>query len=172
MDWLNSWRKPATPTLPKAALDLPDDELAEAAFKLAAASLDKAAGPYLSKIHLLSPPWRRVYALFMLDAEVNNGGFHQFFSNTQGFFDPHLEEDIARLEHSGYREVLQAAFEVYSSFDYASQWDNLGKSWEEFAQGYEDGRFTAVELELSDLSPSLNEVIGAHVLAHSIVYVV
>ena len=72
---------PPTPTLPAEALELPDDELARAAFVEVDDSLARAGGEHNSKVHLLPPNWRFVYVMLKLNDQVNNGGFHQFFVN-------------------------------------------------------------------------------------------
>jgi Domain of unknown function (DUF4375) len=47
---------------------------------------------------LLDPQIRVVYCLHQLEAEVNNGGFHQFFSNSSGEY---VRETIKALTDIG-----------------------------------------------------------------------
>lgn len=118
-----------------------DSELAWAANEVACEWLDDAGGAYGSTVHLLPTHWRRVWTLLYLESQVNNGGFHQFFVNSGGWYDKHLLEDAATLKHDAYREVIQQAVAKYRGYDYAAQWANRGKDWDVFAQPNREGRF-------------------------------
>jgi hypothetical protein len=161
---------PPTPKLSVEALQLPDADLARSAFAEAEDSLAQAGGEYMSKVHLLPPVWRMVWALLKLNDEVSNGGFHQFFTNMGGVLDSHLADDIARIEHEGYRSILTRANEAYSKIDYQDQWDNRGKSWDYFAAPYKEGRFRDEDEEFYSTKPDFDEVIGQHVRQHATDY--
>jgi hypothetical protein len=165
-DFLWKWRKPRTPSLESTQLKLSDHDLAWAAFDVTAQSLDAAKGAYQSKVHMLAPPWRFVYVMLALDGQVNNGGFHQFFTNAYGVFDSHLMDDIARLEHSEYRSILTRAFNQYKGIDYQGQWTNVGKSWDFFTAPYTEGRFKHEDNDYYATEPSLVDVVGSHIRHH------
>lgn len=128
--------------------------------------LDEARGNYLNKVRYLPPPWRFVYTLQVLNQQVMNGGFHQFFTNTRGLFDRHLAEDVARLENDEYRSIIEKAWTIYQAHDYRVQWKNIGRSWELFTAPYSEGRFDAEDAFYFSLKPCLEEVIGSQIRAH------
>lgn len=130
-------------------------------FEAAGESLNAAGGTFGSKVCYLPPRWRFVWTLLYLDGQVNNGGFHQFFTNSAGSFDDHLADDSSLLQHAEYREVIQRALRLYSGIDYSDQWDNLGKSWEKFASVYKEGRFKDEDSAYYKIEPDLDEVIGS-----------
>lgn len=154
------------PRLKSKHLQLADQDLARKAFYLAASALDAAGGPYQSKVNLLPPPWRFVYVMLVIDGQVNNGGFHQFFTNAAGRLDEHLVDDIAWLEHDGYKDVLNQAFRIYKGMDYQDQWNNRGKSWEFFTAPYKEGRFEKEDSTFYTIKPALDEVVGRQIRAH------
>lgn len=157
------WRSPRTPHLTSDQLALGDSELAWAAFDAAGASLDAAGGKYLSKVRRLPPQWRFVYTLLYLDGQVNNGGFHQFFVNSQGLFDSHLEEDAARLRNGEHRNAIFEALKTYRQLDYREQWANIGKSWDRFASAYKDGRFSKEDSRYYAVQTDLSQNIGQQI---------
>src|SRR5690606_16976580 len=106
---------PSLPLLQKDACDLGDAVLARRAFVEVDDSLARAGGKYMSKVHLLPPDWRFVYVMQKLNDEVNNGGFHQFFVNMGGVFDPHLADDISLIPHANYQRIVQRAYDIYAN---------------------------------------------------------
>ncbi|MFT4711244.1 MAG: hypothetical protein ACJAZ8_002269 [Planctomycetota bacterium] len=119
-----------------------------------------------SVVSLLPKPWRAVYVLQCLDMQVNNGGFHQFFTNGHGTYDPHLREDIESLDQSEYKAILLAAWEKYEQMDYREQWGNLGISWDRFTEGYKQFDFEAEDTAYYALTPDLPTVLGQSILEH------
>ena len=97
--------------------------------------------------HVLTPTERTVYFAFFFDAEAHNGGFDQFFFNSQGNFArwtvPALEE-IGALKAAG---LLRRAMEVFGadgpSPDRVERWEQMDglpperrKSWNELDEEY------------------------------------
>lgn len=158
-------RQPVLVLPPGLETELAED-VAESAFDVVALYLDDAGGACYSKVHLLPVHWRLVYVLYDLDAEVCNGGFHQFFTNKRGAFDDHLAEDFAALKHGEFSELLLGVVSKYRGMDYTEQWENLGKSWDKFAEGYKEGAFGAEEVSYYAIAPGLVEVMGEYVREH------
>lgn len=137
-----------------------DVAAAHALWEVVGNYLDAAGGPLFSKVRSLPNDWRAAYVLQYLKMEVENGGFHQFFTNSQGCFDSHLLQDIGFLGHPGYEAVLKDALQRYAGVDYQEQWENIGNSWEKFTAGYKEGLFDDLEQRYYALTPSIPEVIG------------
>jgi hypothetical protein len=145
------------------SLQKKDRELAWDAFNEASRSLNEAKGRYNSKAHLLPTHWRMIYTLLTLDSQVNNGGFHQFFTNTGGRFDEFLVDDLRSLGPTPFLQLVETAFDEYLGVDYSDQWENRGKSWDYFTTPYKEGRFRDQEKAYYKLKPGLTELVGMHV---------
>ncbi len=159
-------RKSQPTGLPRSALSLPDEELAWQAFEVARQALGRSGGAYKREVRSLAAPWRFIYVMLKLDAEVKNGGFHQFFTNAQGRYDTHIRDDVERLESPAFKVLISRALQLYQGIDYTDQWDNVGKSWELFVAAYEEGRFSTEDKEYYSIEPGLDVVIGRHLRQH------
>ena len=171
-DFFYARRRPIPNGLEVSVLSCDDEELCWLVHKEACEALERAKGSYGSKVTYLPLPWRQVYTLIALDADVLNGGFHQFFTNAGGQYDSHLREDIEEFGLYGLTEIVSRVFKKYSEIDYTDQWDNRGKSWDYFVQPYEEGRFAAEDQDYYRLfdKESLALRIGRHVRQHFDLY--
>ena len=52
------------------------------------------------------------YCLFWLETEVNNGGFHQFFSNSSGLFTVKTLDSLQKIGAVKSKILLQRAIEI------------------------------------------------------------
>ena len=160
---MNETKLPIVAGIENENLALDDEELAWEAFNAAGDALNKAGGKFLSKVHLLPPYWRAVYTLLRMHSQVENGGFHQFFTNAGGVFDSHLLEDVALFKHGGYVDVINKVFRQYQEIGYEDQWANRGKSWDYFAAPYKDGRFHEEDVAFYSLQPNAPVLVGSFV---------
>lgn len=145
-----------------------DEELCWAAHSEACEALKQARGSYSSKVRYLSEPWRMIYSLVALDCDVINGGFHQFFTNAGGIYDDHLINDVERFGQDQLTEIVRRAWAEYTGHDYTDQWANRGRSWERFAQPYNEGRFQQADRAYYEFvdEDSLAPYIGGYVREH------
>ena len=158
-------RMPVPNGLGSSALTTNDEDLYWAAHAEACDALDRAKGSYGSKVKYLPPHWRRIYTITALDADVINGGFHQFFTNAGGRYDQHLIEDVEAFGQDVLAEIVRRAWKQYAALDYSDQWKNRGKSWDYFVEPYKEGRFDAEDKDYYDLMDKdwLTPYIGRHV---------
>ena len=161
-------RMPVPNGLGEAALSHNDEDLCWAAHTEARDSLYRAKGSYGSKVKHLLPHWRRIYTLVALDADVLNGGFHQFFTNAGGRYDSHLLEDVEGFGQADLTEIVRRAWKEYTGVDYSDQWKNRGKSWDYFVEPYKEGRFKAEDKDYYAFVDKdwLAPHIGRHVREH------
>lgn len=80
-----------------------------------------------------------INTLITFDRDASNGGFHQYFTNVGGRYDAYLMDDVQFFGHSKLSGILEKVWMEYSKVDYTGQWENRGKSWEFFTEGYKDG---------------------------------
>ncbi len=162
-NWVYANRMPVPTGIAFPGLATTDEDLAMSASDEVTRALLEARGDYHSKVPMLPPHWRMAYTLVKLDLEVNNGGFHQFFTNAGGIYDQFLLEDLGTLGETPYRKIITAAFLDYQKLDYTGQWENRGKSWDYFTDGYKDGRFRRQEELFFQSKPSLVALVGKYV---------
>lgn len=161
-------RMPVPNGLIQSSLSNNDEDLCWAAYTEACDSLDRAKGSYGSKVKHLPPHWRRIYTLVALDADVLNGGFHQFFTNAGGRYDSHLLQDVEALGEAGLTEIVRRAWKQYTGLDYSDQWKNRGKSWDYFVEPYKEGRFNTEDkdyyafVDKESLAPHIGRQIREH----------
>jgi hypothetical protein len=134
-------RDPVVEPLLQEHFDLNDEDLAWKAHTHTTVALERAKGTYNSKVHRLPQQWRMIHTLVSLDMNVQNGGFHQFFTNAGGQYDSHIQQDILYLDHPKLSELFGSVWSEYAGMDYTGQWDNRGKSWSYFSEPYKEGRW-------------------------------
>ncbi|MDP1563870.1 MAG: DUF4375 domain-containing protein [Pirellulaceae bacterium] len=169
-NWIYANRKPVPAGIPFPGLKTSDTDLAKIANEEVSRALKDARGSFNSKVHLLPPHWRMVYTLVRLDADVRNGGFHQYFTNAGGVYDAFLLDDLNTLGETPFRKVIAAAFQEYRGLDYTGQWENRGKSWEYFTAAYKDGRFREQEKMYYQIKPSLVELVGSFIRRNFVMF--
>ena len=150
--------------LPEELRDGAPIEVSEAALWILNDYLEAAGGSPRSKARLLPAHWRAVEVLHAVDMQVTNGGFHQLFTNTCGAYDAHIRKDVQWLGHAEYEAILGTALDRYATMDYQAQWDNLGVSWDFFADGYKLHDFEDLSTAYFATGPDLPTVIGQAIL--------
>lgn len=116
---------------------LPPDEIAIMFYDavLTAAGREQAEWDLMcQRFHDLPQPWRLVYTVCILQAQVDNGGLDQFFYNGQGEFDDDTEYDLALLGTGKFLELFVAARRIYyaASPDRADRLPELESLTDEF----------------------------------------
>ena len=111
-----------------------------------------------SRAELLSHPSRAQVALCMhkLEAEVNNGGFHQFFLNSSGELVPETLQALSAIGATGTKHLLERAVAVAFPSGYPSDVSEVASRLSDFddvADQLEplDAAFYRYEEPLSDL---------------------
>ncbi len=83
----------------------------------------------------LSPERRAVYALFILAGEVDNGGFNQYYYNTEAEAAAYLPEACELIGAPKYADLLRRANACYEQYRLAELQDG---SLESFCASYEN----------------------------------
>ncbi len=155
---LLSWilRVPYDPDPSVPSVD-PDPKRAAvfAASNLADEKMAKLEGPISERLSALTPLERLAFIALELDAQVCNGGFHQFYTNSRGEYDRWLSEIAQLIPDNRFASVIQSSVAEYEKYDYTGQWENIGKSWEYFTDGYKDGRFKKLDHDYYKIKPDL-----------------
>ncbi len=67
------------------------------------------------RVHAMPQQWRLIYTICWLQAEVDNGGHEQFFSNGQGEFDEETEADLRFIGADQFLKLFSEARRLYYS---------------------------------------------------------
>lgn len=158
------------PSLLRAQLD--GDDLAGEAFSLVLAALDRAGGDERNAIvKRLPQPWRAVYTTFWLECEVNNGGHHQFFWNSDGGLNEETLADLRLIEAAPFVALFEAALQVYGRYDYQDEKASSGNTWEAFTEGYREQRMEDIDRQFFGQPAAIADFLCAYIRAHPELYV-
>ena len=141
--------KPPSPlVLTQAQLEA--DNVGYEAFEVVRKHLNSLeADDYASPVRRLPQQWRAVYTTSWLDYQVNNGGHHQFFWNTEGALNTETLEDLKYIKADGFASIFEAAIEVYRKHDYEGEKRLSGPTFDGFDKGYEDKRLDECDSRFS-----------------------
>lgn len=86
------------PLVPRRWIDdLAPEKVAHLFYDWVLSAAGRAAADWdltAQRLHAMPQPWRLIYTICWLQAEVDNGGHEQFFSNGRGEFDDETEADL------------------------------------------------------------------------------
>jgi hypothetical protein len=149
-------------------------DLAFKAFEQVVAALDEMPGDEQSNVLSLPQHWRAIYTATILDMEVKNGGFHQFFWNTEGKLNEVTMQDLEFLRATEVHKLFGRAAAIYSGHDYINEKESGGNTWERFATafrvGYQEERFEELDNEYFEYELDINELIGRFIKQHPRLY--
>lgn len=136
----------------------PTGELADRIFReiLKGVSRESADSLFLSAPPLI----RSVYTLPLLDNEVSNGGFHQFFWNTDSRLNRLVEEDLRMIEADTASAIFAEAVRRAALCPRSRGWfRRLFWTWKDFVKGYSEQSFDDLESRYYGLNPATAELL-------------
>ena len=78
-----------------------------------------------------------IYVIWLLEAEVNNGGFNQFYCNSSGQFYELLPDALRLIGANKFAELTASANDIYEK-EYKKITEHQDGSLEGFSKSYED----------------------------------
>jgi hypothetical protein len=145
-------------------------DVADAAWTTVVDALEAAKGDHEAAVHRLPRPWRAVYTTYWLQCEVNNGGHHQFFWNSEGALNAETEEDIEFIGATSFLGLFREARRVFDAHDYRKEKRKAGKSWEGFTAGYREKRMAELDSAFYKMPKRLEQYLGEFIRAHPELY--
>ena len=94
-----------------------------------------------------------IYTIWVLEAEVNNGGFNQFFENSSGQFSKYLPELLSQIGAKNFAILMQNAIETYESERLHERQDG---TLEGFSKSYEDNPLDEFDSKFYELYKTEN----------------
>lgn len=101
-----------------------------------------------------------VYMIWVLDAEVNNGGFNQYYFNSSGKFYKHLPEALRLVGARPYAELVDRANQTFENEKEKITRHQDG-TIEGFSKSYEDNPLNNFDNEFGNLyeTEDLNQIL-------------
>jgi len=93
----------------------------------------------------LSPGFQTIYATWWLDAEVNNGGFNQYFFNSTGQFAKEALAGLTRLGAAEHAALTRQAIAVYEHRQPVIDSARQQGTTQAFSKTYEDDPFEPLD---------------------------
>ncbi len=115
----------------------PDDQLLQTVFDNVETNFKDGESYTIDKIEKLSSGKQAVFAIWMLQAEVNNGGFNQFYYNSSGQFAIMAKEGLDLIGANKYADLVDNANNTYLKIKDELDSKDDG-SIESFSESYED----------------------------------
>ena len=132
---------------PTLLAGIPADELGDAVLQHVHLQI-QAGADEVDVVATLPKGTRAIFTTFLVDAEVNNGGFNQFFYNPHGYLAGEALAGYELLGADDYAHVMRAAIATYESerdqlapFHDAGTLESFSKSYEHTTLGAVDDRY-------------------------------
>ncbi len=115
----------------------------------------------------LSVGQRASYAVWLVEAEVNNGGFNQFYHNSSGVFAEMDTEAFRIFGAAKFADLMEKANKLYSSIKPELE-KKLDGSMESFSKSYEDNPLNDLDTEFYALysEENLNKLRIDYIRSH------
>jgi hypothetical protein len=152
-------------TLTGAQIDGADP--AHAAWKVLLAHAENLKGKeYLARMRELPQHWRAVYTTCHLEGEVNNGGHHQFFWNSDGELNKETLDDLRLISASPFVLLFEEALDEYQRHDYSGDKKDSGNTWEAFTEGYEEKRMATLDTAFCKVPKTIAIYLSDYIRSH------
>jgi hypothetical protein len=153
---------PFQPQVDRDALRKGDpEEVASNAYDALLKGLEGLPGDDVDEKLLLIPrPGRAVYTTLMLQFEVENGGHHQFFWNSEGRWNDETRADLELIDAWPFVRIFAEAVSIYESHDYAEEKSSSRNTWDAFTAGYREKRMEALDTQFYNEPKSISAFLG------------
>jgi hypothetical protein len=128
--------------------------------------LDSLGGRRCTSPLKLPHPWLSLYMMLKLDGEVVNGGFHQFFWNSEGKYDQATDEALAYFGATEFREIFKRAIACAKEYRVVETKRRSENTWEDFTAGYKTIPWDALDEAYYQASPTLFQNVARHLREH------
>ena len=96
-----------------------------------------------------------IFSIWMLQAEVNNGGFNQFYYNSSGQFSEMAKDGLEYIGAEKFAELVEKANKTYSDIKDELESKDDG-TIESFSESYEDNPLNDFDDKFYELEESEN----------------
>ncbi len=124
-----------------------DDNLIQAIFDNISANISEDE---YESVKRLNESQQAIYKIWLLESEINNGGFNQFYYNSSGRFYNELPESLKIIGANKFAELLGNANRVYeNNYDFITSLQN--GTLDGFSKSYKDNPLDEFDCKFSEL---------------------
>jgi len=139
--------RPIHKTLTERIIDITsDDNLLQVVFDNISEKLPNDYEKEYETVMTWSKSKQAIYMVWWLEAEVNNGGYNQFYANSSGQFYKHLPEALRLIGATKFSDLTQRANNTYEK---RTQYQD--GTIEGFSKSYDDNPLNKFDTEFYDL---------------------
>lgn len=132
-----------------------DEELLQAVFDNLSANMGEDYTKEYETLMSWNDPRRAIYMIWLLEAEVNNGGHNQFYYNSSGQFYEHLPKALRLVGAERHAELMERANKTYEQ-EYKKITEHLDGTIEGFSKSYDDNPLNPLDKEFYALESEEN----------------
>ena len=144
-------KRPIHKELTKSILDgLPDDQLEQAVYDNISEIIGEDYENELSNVKKLTKGQKAIFSTWAVEAEVNNGGFNQFYFNSSGQYGDMAVEGFETVDATKHAELMREANKIYASIKKDLEKFDDG-TVESFSESYEDNPLNKLDDKYYDL---------------------
>ncbi len=134
---------------------IPDDKLEQSIMDNIDTNFQKGEQYTLDKISKLTTGQQAVFSTWWLEAEVNNGGFNQFYFNSSGQFSKMAEIGFKTIGAEKFSELTSRANNIFAENKKRLEEFDDG-TVESFSESYKDNPLNDLDTEFYELYKSEN----------------
>jgi hypothetical protein len=145
----------------------PDDQLEQVILDYIQTKIPDEGSEFSTVVNM-SPGFQMMYSTSLLESEVNNGGFNQFFINSSGEFAEMALASLKLLGATDYYSVLQKAIEIFRAEKQDARLQDLysQRTAQAFSESYQETKLGQCDKGFYDLGDRLSELRVQYVRAH------
>ena len=134
---------------------IPDDKLEQSIMDNIDTNFKKGEEYTLDKISKLTKGQQAVFSTWWLEAELNNGGFNQFYFNSSGQFSKMAEIGFKKIGAEKFSELTSRSNKIFSeNKERLEEFDD--GTMESFSESYKDNPLNDLDTEFYKLYESEN----------------
>jgi len=150
---------------PDVLSSIPDDQLEQAILDFVRCKTKSSGASQRDVLDALSEGFRAVYSTWWVEAEVNNGGFNQYFWNSSGQFAKDAVAGFTLLGATDRAQLMARAIAIHEKDQARMKRFKAQGTLEAFSQSYEGNPLDPLDeefLKFDDLSASRIRFIREH----------
>ena len=132
-----------------------DDKLLQTVFDNIETNFEEGEQYTLDKISKLTKGQQAIFSIWILQAEVNNGGFNQFYYNSSGQFSEMAKDGLDFIGAEKFAELVEKAKSTYSEIKDELESKDDG-TIESFGESYIDNPLNDLDDKFYELEESEN----------------
>jgi hypothetical protein len=136
-----------------------DDQLVQTIYDNIETNFEEGEQYTLDKVNNLTKGQQAIFSVWWVEAEVNNGGFNQFFFNSSGQFGPMSEAGFELLNAAKFANLMRRANSIFAeNKERLEEYDD--GTMESFSESYKENPLNILDEEFYELynTESLNEL--------------